>query len=68
MMGLVTPAMLGHLDNWDQAFYYAVTRHWPDYVVALQGMAWAEAGREIGLPTFIPSWRPSVIQPTAARR
>ena len=40
MMGLVTPAMLGHLDNWNQAFYYAVARHWPNYVVALQGMAW----------------------------
>jgi len=40
IMGLVTPAMIGHLHGWDEAFYYAVTRHWPDYLVVLQGMGW----------------------------
>jgi hypothetical protein len=43
LMGLVTPSMIGHLHGWDQAFYYAVTHNWPDYVVALQGMAWTTA-------------------------
>jgi hypothetical protein len=34
MMGLVTPSMVGYLDNWDQVNVLAVTRHWPDYVLA----------------------------------
>jgi len=37
MMGLVTPSTIGHLDNWGQIHFYAVTRYWPDYVVALRG-------------------------------
>ena len=34
MMGLVTPSMVGHLQDWGQVFYYAVTRHWPAIRVA----------------------------------
>jgi hypothetical protein len=39
MMGLVTPSMIGHLANWDQVNYYAIARHWPDYVLTLNSMA-----------------------------
>lgn len=40
-MGLVSPGMVGHLHDWDQVELFAVARYWPDYVVALQGSAWA---------------------------
>jgi arabinofuranosyltransferase len=43
IMGLVTPTMVGHLGSWDEAFYYAVTRNWPEYLVLLQGMGWTHA-------------------------
>ena len=40
MMGLVSPAMLGHLGDWDQVHHYSIARHWPDYAVAIQGSVW----------------------------
>lgn len=39
-MGLVTPAMIGHLDNWLQTLIFAVNYSWPDYIVALRNTAW----------------------------
>lgn len=40
-MGLVSPEMVGHLENWLQTLQFAVNHYWPDYVVALQRTAWA---------------------------
>lgn len=39
-MGLVSPAMIGHLEDWLQTLQFAVNRFWPDYVVALKHTAW----------------------------
>lgn len=45
-MGLVTPGMVGHLQNWFQTLRYAVNRYWPDYVVALAQTAWTGIASE----------------------
>jgi hypothetical protein len=39
-MGLVSPAMVGHLGAWLQTLQFAVNHFWPDYIVALKQTAW----------------------------
>jgi hypothetical protein len=40
-MGLVSPEMVGHLENWLQTLQFAVNYYWPDYVVTLERTAWS---------------------------
>jgi len=44
MMGLVSPAMNGHLRDWQGVFYFAIMRHWPEVVVVMQNMPWSDPG------------------------
>lgn len=39
-MGLVSPAMIGHLEEWLQTLQFALNYYWPDYVVGLEQTAW----------------------------
>jgi hypothetical protein len=45
-MGLVSPEMVGHLENWRQTLEFAINYYWPDYVVALERTAWADIVNE----------------------
>jgi hypothetical protein len=39
-MGLISPAMRGHLSGWTDTLVYAVTNYWPDYAVVVRNTAW----------------------------
>lgn len=62
-MGLVTPGMVGHLQDWFQTLRYAVNRYWPDYVVALAQTAWTGIVAE---DWFQEAYSPAVVIENAA--
>jgi len=45
-MGLVSPEMIGHLEDWLQTLQFAINYYWPDYVVALRNTAWDDIVNE----------------------
>jgi hypothetical protein len=46
-MGLVSPEMIGHLQDWTQTLQFALNHYWPDYAVALEGTAWGAVVHEV---------------------
>jgi hypothetical protein len=61
-MGLVSPRVTAHLDNWYQTVAYAVAEYWPDYAVALKGTAWDALANA---PWFQTAYAPVVTIPSA---